>query len=121
MTEHEGQAGCGCADWRTEADLEAEFVSDAANVFPTGLYPTEWAPALKADLDQAAEQHELDTARAAAKAARAQARARFTTETTSAADPETEAALKPDCAATDPGPPPFLHRPVGRPAGKRTI
>ncbi|GAB3997799.1 hypothetical protein GCM10029992_21790 [Glycomyces albus] len=116
MTET-GQTDCGCPDWRTDADLEAEFASDASNVFPTGLFPSEWAPALKEDLNRAAEQAETDAAWAAAKAARAKARARFTTETTSAAEPEPE----PACAATDPEPPPFLTRPIGRPVGTRTI
>ncbi|WP_199038590.1 hypothetical protein, partial [Glycomyces salinus] len=79
MTEHEGQGGCGCADWRTDTDLEADFQNDAANLFDTGLYPTEWAETLKADLNRAAEQAETDRARAAARAARDKARARFTT------------------------------------------
>ncbi|GAB3652373.1 HNH endonuclease signature motif containing protein [Glycomyces tarimensis] len=72
---------CGCADWRTDTDLDLGFAEDIANAFPTGLYPEEWSEALKPDLEAAAEQAETAQFMAAAKAARAKARARFTTPT----------------------------------------
>ncbi|WP_460499132.1 HNH endonuclease signature motif containing protein, partial [Glycomyces tarimensis] len=78
---------CGCSDWRTDTDLDADFADDIANAFPTGLYPEEWSETLKPDLEAAAEQADLEDALAAAKAARAKARARFTTP---APDPATE-------------------------------
>ncbi|GAB4008081.1 hypothetical protein GCM10029992_63550 [Glycomyces albus] len=119
------QAGdCGCADWRTDTDLDTDFQDDLSNVFPIGLYPDEWAPALNDDLNRVAEQAETDAAWAAAKTARAKARARFTTETTTTTDknttkrtpvlaPEAEPTsdIRPTWAATDPGPPPYLPRP----------
>ncbi|GAB3993292.1 hypothetical protein GCM10029992_04570 [Glycomyces albus] len=124
MTEHQGPGGCGCADWRTDTDLETEFQDDVSNVFPLGLYPEEHAPKLKDDLDQAAEQAETTAVWAAAKAARAKARARFTTEAPEAAaatepepdpGPENRSASAPARAATatgsDLGPPPFLSSP----------
>ncbi|GAB3996576.1 hypothetical protein GCM10029992_17090 [Glycomyces albus] len=127
-----GPDGCGCADWRTDTDLDTEFASDAANLFDTGLYPTEWAETLNDDLNRAAEQAETDAAWAAAKATRAKARARFTTEARTqepAPEPEGEPRSGPErpsptapgprpdpafaCTATrsDPGPPPFLPCP----------
>ncbi|WP_460497585.1 HNH endonuclease signature motif containing protein, partial [Glycomyces tarimensis] len=78
---------CGCADWRIDADLDADFTDDIANAFPTGLYPEEWSEALKPDLEAAAERAETEQVMAAAKAARTKVRARFTT---SAPRPETE-------------------------------
>ncbi|GAB4006046.1 hypothetical protein GCM10029992_55630 [Glycomyces albus] len=111
----DGQDACGCPDWRTATDLEREFEDDLSNTFPIGLYPEEWAPALKEDLNRVAEQAETETAWAAARTARDKMRTRFTTKTTSTAEPET--ALESACAATDPGPPPFLTRPIGRPIG----
>ncbi|GAB3998022.1 hypothetical protein GCM10029992_22640 [Glycomyces albus] len=127
MTET-GQTDCGCPDWRTDADLDTDFASDASNVFPTGLFPEEHAPKLKAELDRAAEQAEADRAWAAARAARAKARARFTTEAATATDrstgarrpapapePKTTSDREPASAANDPGPPPFLTRPSREP------
>lgn len=48
------------------ADLEADFAEDLSNVFPTGLYSEQLAPALKEDLNRTAEQTETDTAWVAA-------------------------------------------------------
>ncbi|GAB4000348.1 hypothetical protein GCM10029992_31960 [Glycomyces albus] len=135
MTEAAQAGGCGCADWRTDADLDTDFQGDLSNVFPTGLYPEEWAPALKGDLGRAAERQEIEATWAAAKAARAQTRARFTTETTdrdsgtrplaptTVPEPELISNTEPAWAATDPGPPPFLTRPPREPpaAGRRAI
>src|SRR5690606_16852444 len=50
-----GGVGCGCPDYRSAEDLDLDFQDDAANVFPTGLYPEEWSENLKDDLGQAAE------------------------------------------------------------------
>ncbi|GAB3645006.1 HNH endonuclease signature motif containing protein [Glycomyces tarimensis] len=120
---------CGCSDWRTDADLDADFVDDIANAFPTGLYPEEWSETLKPDLEAAAEQADLEDALAAAKAARAKVRARFTTPapkpepaSAPATGPgyqtftplhETKRSREPVGAAPAPGygPPPFLTRP----------
>ncbi|WP_460495593.1 HNH endonuclease signature motif containing protein [Glycomyces tarimensis] len=85
---------CGCADWRTDTDLDADFTDDIANAFPTGLYPEEWSETLKPDLEAAAEQADLEDALAAAKAARAKLRARFTTPT-----PRPEPATEPEPAS----------------------
>ncbi|SDE50610.1 HNH endonuclease signature motif containing protein [Glycomyces harbinensis] len=62
ITHHDGHesapadSGCGCSDWRTDADLDEAFRGDKTNVFPTGLYSSEWSevmePELKAQLDQ---------------------------------------------------------------------
>ncbi|GAB3648927.1 HNH endonuclease signature motif containing protein [Glycomyces tarimensis] len=88
---------CGCADWRTDTDLDQGFAEDIANAFPTGLYPEEWSETLKPDLEAAAEQAETEQVMAAAKAARAKARARFTTPT-----PQPETAPEP-ASAPEPG------------------
>ncbi|WP_460497482.1 HNH endonuclease signature motif containing protein [Glycomyces tarimensis] len=133
---------CGCADWRTDTDLDADFTDDIANAFPTGLYPEEWSETLKPDLEAAAEQAETEQVIAAAKTARAKARARFTTPTPTpqpATEPEpasppapgkgqrpgygtstplTEATRSRDLASAAPapapdyGPPPFLICPL---------
>ncbi|GAB3645277.1 hypothetical protein GCM10028833_04510 [Glycomyces tarimensis] len=90
---------CGCADWRTDTDLDADFAEDIANAFPTGLYPEEWSETLKPDLEAVAEQAETEQVMAAAKTARAKARARFTTPT-----PDPATALEPASApAPEPG------------------
>ncbi|GAB3646971.1 DUF222 domain-containing protein [Glycomyces tarimensis] len=133
---------CGCADWRTDADLDADFSDDIANAFPTGLYPEEWSETLKPDLEAAAEQAETEQVMAAAKTARAKLRARFTTPTPRpepATEPEPASAPTPDpeqgqrreyetstplteakqirepvgaAPAPDYGPPPVLTRPL---------
>ncbi|GAB3644890.1 HNH endonuclease signature motif containing protein [Glycomyces tarimensis] len=88
---------CGCADWRTDTDLDLGFAEDIANAFPTGLYPEEWSETLKPDLEAAAEQAETEQVMAAAKAARAKLRARFTTPTPQhATEPEPPTAPAPE-------------------------
>ncbi|MCD0444073.1 HNH endonuclease [Glycomyces sp. A-F 0318] len=79
--EHEA-AECGCADWRTDADMDTEHQSSGWDLFPTGLYRSEWSETLQPDLDGHAAIIESERARAAMRAARAKARARFTTRTT---------------------------------------
>ncbi|GAB3232820.1 hypothetical protein GCM10027447_28810 [Glycomyces halotolerans] len=87
IVHHDGHEGadtdlrCGCADWRTAEDLDAEFAGDAANVFPTGLFPDEWGPALREELDGWAEHISLDQDLRAARDARSRARARFSNDT----------------------------------------
>src|SRR5690606_12603261 len=70
--------GCGCPDYRTDVDLDLDFQDDAANVFPTGLYPEEWSENLKDDLGQAAEAIEDARIETELKEAKARVRARFT-------------------------------------------
>ncbi|MFC3492276.1 HNH endonuclease signature motif containing protein [Glycomyces rhizosphaerae] len=48
--------GCGCADWRTDTDMDALVAHDAKNFFPTGLYPAEWSEAVRPDLEAVAAQ-----------------------------------------------------------------
>ncbi|HLU28887.1 MAG TPA: hypothetical protein VKZ65_10650, partial [Glycomyces sp.] len=70
--------GCGCPDYRTDVDLDLDFQDDAANIFPTGLYPEEWSENLKDDLGQAAEAIEHQRIETELKEAKARVRARFT-------------------------------------------
>src|SRR5690606_6298670 len=70
--------GCGCPDYRTDVDLDLDFQDDAANVFPTGLYPEEWSERLKPDLNTAAEAIEDARIETELKEAKARVRARFT-------------------------------------------
>ncbi|WP_100444801.1 HNH endonuclease signature motif containing protein [Glycomyces xiaoerkulensis] len=72
---------CGCADHRTDTDLEAGFAHDVQNLFPTGLYPQEWSERYREELDGWAEQISLEADLAAARAARRRARARYRSET----------------------------------------
>src|SRR5690606_14305575 len=67
-----------CPDYRSAEDLDLDFHDDAANVFPTGLYPEEWSENLKDDLGQAAEAIEHQRIEAELKEAKARVRARFT-------------------------------------------
>ncbi|MDA1360776.1 DUF222 domain-containing protein [Glycomyces luteolus] len=95
----EASAGCGCSDWRTDADMDAENEGTEWDVFPTGLYRTEWSEAMKPDLDALTEAIERERCLAAIKAARAQCREKFTATT------------------TPPSPLPVLGCPSGRPLG----
>jgi hypothetical protein len=62
ITHHEGHesapadSGCGCSDWRTDADLDEAFQDDKTNVFPTGLYLSEWSEAMEPELEAKFEQ-----------------------------------------------------------------
>jgi hypothetical protein len=47
-----GENGCGCADWRTDADLDSILADEAADYFPTGLYPSEWSEGMRAELEE---------------------------------------------------------------------
>ncbi|WP_030161307.1 HNH endonuclease signature motif containing protein [Glycomyces sp. NRRL B-16210] len=47
--------GCGCADWRTEADMDEAFAGAAKNFFPTGLYESEWSEAMTPWLESIAD------------------------------------------------------------------
>jgi hypothetical protein len=82
ITRHEGHGGdltaaCGCSDWQTDADVEAEFAGDADGIFPTGLYPEEWGPAFKDELAQIAIAAEQRRCERAIRASRAKLRERF--------------------------------------------
>ncbi|PRY58976.1 HNH endonuclease [Glycomyces artemisiae] len=107
-----GQAReCGCSDWRTDADMDTENQDTDWDVFPTGLYRSEWSPTLKPDLDSRAEEAERQRALASIRAARAKCRTRFTPQ---AKEPAPAKASGP----TGPPPPPPSHRepiPVGSP------
>jgi len=105
-----GQAReCGCSDWRTDADMDAEHATDEANnVFPTGLYRTEWSTALKPDLDSRVEEAERHRALAAIRAARAKCRARFTPQ---AKEPAPGKASGPT-GPPSPPPPPSHREPI---------
>jgi hypothetical protein len=54
----QGRSDCaeGCPDWRADADMERLFEDDAKSVFPTGLLPFEWSPAMTPALEWAADQ-----------------------------------------------------------------
>jgi hypothetical protein len=81
---HEGQggndrAGCGCSDWRTDQDMDSENQGTEWDVFPTGLYRSEWSEGMKAELDGMAEAIDRDRAVKAMRAAKAKCRATFAT------------------------------------------
>ncbi|MEV3935273.1 DUF222 domain-containing protein [Glycomyces sp. NPDC049804] len=90
ITHHDGHkiasapvehSGCGCSDWRTDADMDAENEGTEWDVFPTGLYRTEWSEAMKPDLDAVTEAIERDRAIKAMRTARAKCRERFAAPT----------------------------------------
>ncbi|GAA2301982.1 hypothetical protein GCM10009853_068140 [Glycomyces scopariae] len=129
-----GQGGCGCADWRSDTDIDAENQGSDWDVFPTGLYRSEWSEGLKPDLDARAEAAERQRALTAIRAARAKCRDRFAPPQVpgKTAPPQTaEKAVPSEAAApakstarpVDPenlGDPPFLGRPLrtGRGGGR---
>ncbi|MDR7339176.1 HNH endonuclease signature motif containing protein [Glycomyces lechevalierae] len=81
---HEGQSGndsegCGCSDWRTDTDMDTENQGSDWDVFPTGLYRSEWSEGMKADLDGMAEIIDRDRAFQAMRAAKARCREKFAT------------------------------------------
>ncbi|MBO3735900.1 HNH endonuclease signature motif containing protein, partial [Glycomyces niveus] len=84
ITHHDGHesapeehSGCGCADWRTDADMDTENEGTERDVFPTGLYRTEWSQAMKPDLDALTQAIDRDRCLAAIKAAKAKCREKF--------------------------------------------
>jgi hypothetical protein len=74
-----GESGCGCSDWRTDHDMDTENQGSDWDVFPTGLYRSEWSEAMKPDLDGMAEAIDRDRAIQAMRAAKARCRAKFAT------------------------------------------
>ncbi|MCD0443800.1 HNH endonuclease [Glycomyces sp. A-F 0318] len=98
-------AGCGCADWRTDADMDTEHQSSGWDLFPTGLYRTEWSETLQPDLDGHAAIIESERAQAAMREARAKARARFTTGSASSADRSDHSQHAPAATPTPPAAP----------------
>ena len=116
-----GSGGCGCSDWRTDADMDAEHRADDFDYFPTGLYRSEWSQNMKPDLDARAEAAEQDRSLAAMQAAKAQCRERFATPATVEATPPepSEQAPEPErpkqpthVGHSDLGDPPFLRCPL---------
>ncbi|THV31997.1 HNH endonuclease signature motif containing protein [Glycomyces paridis] len=121
---------CGCADWRTDADMDTLHAD--ADAFPTGLYRSEWTERTRHVLAPAAEAVDMARTIAAMNAAKARARAKFAIPTrASEAEPMPIAEANttrtphvpdtPRCskvgsvtAAEDPGEPPFLTRPSRR-------
>jgi hypothetical protein len=110
ITHHEGHesapeenSGCGCSDWRTDQDMDAENKGTEWDVFPTGLYRSEWSETMKPDLDGMAEAIDRDRAITAMRAAKARCRAKF---------------AKPDPAPEPVTPVPVLGCPSGRPLGE---
>jgi hypothetical protein len=106
---HDGQGGndnqgCGCSDWRTDHDMDTEHQGSDWDVFPTGLYRTEWSEAMKPELDGMAQAIDRDRAITAMRAAKARCRAKFAT-------PE-QATPRP------PSPVPVLGCPSGRLLGE---
>jgi hypothetical protein len=115
ITHHEGHdiesapaaqdgTGCGCSDFRTDADLD-NFATDIADVFPTGLFPEERGPKTKDALNLRAEAAEQARCLAALKQARAKAREQLGKQR-----PPT----MPATPSTPPAPTPVESRPVRR-------
>ncbi|MFG3339443.1 DUF222 domain-containing protein [Glycomyces sp. NPDC048151] len=119
---HEGQGGidghgCGCSDWRTDADMDAEHRGTEWDVFPTGLYRDEWSETLKPELDGLAGAVDRDRAIRAMRAAKARCRATFTKPAAPA--PASGPAPAPGPAAGRVRTPvPVLGCPSGRPLGE---
>ncbi len=117
-----GTDGCGCSDWRTDADMDAEHLADDFDYFPTGLYRSEWSENMKFDLDARAEAAEQARSLAAMREARAKCRAKFAPRSTEAEAkppepsekaPEPEQPKQPTpVGASDLGDPPFLRCPL---------
>jgi hypothetical protein len=108
-------AGCGCSDWRSDADMDAEHRADDFDYFPTGLYRSEWSENMKFDLDTRAEAAEQAKCLAAMRAAKAKCRERFATPAKIEANPGelNEKAPEPEqVGASDLGDPPFLRCPL---------
>jgi hypothetical protein len=76
-----GASGCGCSDWRTDHDMDTENQGTDWDVFPTGLYRSEWSETMKPDLDGMAEAIDRDRAIKAMQAAKARCREKFKTPT----------------------------------------
>ncbi|WP_205325873.1 HNH endonuclease signature motif containing protein [Glycomyces sp. YM15] len=117
--------GCGCADWRTDADMDAEHAGSDWDVFPTGLYRTEWSETLKPDLDGIAEMIDRDRAIKAMRDSKARCRAKFSIsqppgaeEAVQAPAPPTATAAAAGSATDDYGDPPFLGCPSRRLLGE---
>jgi hypothetical protein len=72
-------SGCGCSDWRTDHDMDTEHQDSDWDVFPTGLYRTEWSETMKPELDGMGQAIDRDRAIEAMRAAKARCRAKFAT------------------------------------------
>jgi hypothetical protein len=114
---HEGQSGndsedCGCSDWRTDQDMDTEHQGTDWDVFPTGLYRTEWSETMKPDLDGMAQAIDRDRAIKAMRAAKARCREKFKTP---APTPTSTPPIP--VPVPVPVPVPILGCPSGRPLG----
>ena len=121
ITHHEGHEpqddkgadGCGCSDWRTDADMDTENKGSDWDAFPTGLYRSEWSETMKPDLDLVAQEVDRARAVAAMNAAKAKCRAKFTPRSTEANPPEPGQPKQPATdRPADLGDPPFLRCPL---------
>jgi hypothetical protein len=72
-------SGCGCSDWRTDHDMDTEHQDSDWDVFPTGLYRTEWSETMKPELDGMGQAIDRDRAIETMRAAKARCRAKFAT------------------------------------------
>ncbi|WP_194202099.1 HNH endonuclease signature motif containing protein [Glycomyces albidus] len=107
--------GCGCADWRTDADMDAEHAGSDWDVFPTGLYRTEWAEWLKPDLDAIAEAVDRQRTTAAISTARNRLREKFTPSDSDSQQRNATGAMRPDLVAATGEPPPLNGKRHGEP------
>jgi hypothetical protein len=139
ITHHDGHeiesdpadtTGCGCSDWRTDADMDAENQGSDWDVFPTGLYRSEWSEAMKPDLESLAEAIDRDRTLRAMRAAKAKCREKFAKPSEPDRDhasghrgpqgSEPAKAYKTVMSSVDYGEPPFLPGPQRATAeGKR--
>src|SRR5690606_3922611 len=127
IVHHDGHADtdadlrCGCADWRTDTDLDHAFAGDVANVFPTGLYPDEWAETLKPDLAEAAEATEHARLQPEIRAARAKLRTKFAAPATATTAPgQASPAPTPTTAPTPAPDTDSAPAPADRPEAEQT-
>ncbi len=126
ITHHEDHqatdsSGCGCSDWRTDADMDAEHQGSDWDAFPTGLYRSEWSETMKPELDPVAEAADQQRCQAAIKAAKAKCRERFARPARVEATPPEPSEKAPEpgkpgesasSESSDLGDPPFLRRPL---------
>ncbi|WP_030158342.1 HNH endonuclease signature motif containing protein [Glycomyces sp. NRRL B-16210] len=108
----EARGECGCSDWRTDADMDAENRGSDWDVFPTGLYRSEWAENMKLELDARAEAVEQARCLEQIRAARAKCREKFSKPEVPV-EPAIDAVKvsEPVRVATELGDPPFLGGP----------
>jgi len=109
---------CGCSNWRTDRDMDAENQGTEWDVFPTGLHRSEWSETMKPDLDGMAQAIDRDRAITAMRAAKARCRPKFTTPREPEQVSRAETPPPPPPPPVDYGPPPVLGCPSGRLLGE---